>query len=38
MRWGWDALWLAALIAAALTIAIARLTGTRLPGSGEKTV
>ncbi|AQR75191.1 YoaK family protein [Sphingomonas sp. LM7] len=27
LRWGWDALWLAALIAAALTVAIARLTG-----------
>lgn len=29
LRWGWDALWLAALIAAALTVAIARLTRTR---------
>lgn len=29
LRWGWNALWLAALIAAVLTIAIARLTGTR---------
>jgi uncharacterized membrane protein YoaK (UPF0700 family) len=29
LRWGWDALWLAALIAATLTIAIARLTSSR---------
>lgn len=29
LRWGWHALWLAALIAAALTLAIARLTGWR---------
>lgn len=28
-RWGWDALWLAALFAAALTLAIARVTGRR---------
>ncbi len=27
LLWGWDALWLAALIAAGLTVAIARLTG-----------
>jgi uncharacterized membrane protein YoaK (UPF0700 family) len=30
MRWGWDALWFAALIAAGLTVAIARLTGRRV--------
>lgn len=30
LRWGWDALWLAALIAAALTVAIARLTARRV--------
>jgi uncharacterized membrane protein YoaK (UPF0700 family) len=29
MRWGWDALWLAAAIAGALTLAIARMTGRR---------
>jgi uncharacterized membrane protein YoaK (UPF0700 family) len=29
LRWGWHALWLAALISAALTLAIARLTGPR---------
>lgn len=31
LRWGWDALWLAALIAAVLTLAIARLTGATRP-------
>ncbi|NIJ19937.1 uncharacterized membrane protein YoaK (UPF0700 family) [Sphingomonas naasensis] len=31
LRWGWDALWLAALIAALLTIALARLTGAAQP-------
>jgi uncharacterized membrane protein YoaK (UPF0700 family) len=31
LRWGWDALWLAALISAVLTLAIARLTGATRP-------
>lgn len=31
LRWGWDALWLAAVIAAVLTLAIARLTGATRP-------
>jgi uncharacterized membrane protein YoaK (UPF0700 family) len=30
LHWGWDALWLAALIAALLTLALARLTGRRV--------
>jgi uncharacterized membrane protein YoaK (UPF0700 family) len=34
MCWGWDALWLAVLIAAALTAAIARLTGRDAPIAG----
>jgi uncharacterized membrane protein YoaK (UPF0700 family) len=31
LRWGWDALWLAALISAVLTVAVARLTGATRP-------
>jgi len=38
LRWGWEALWLAAAVAALLTLAIARLTGGRVSSAEPATL
>lgn len=35
LRWGWEALWLAVAVSAALTVAIARLSGRRVLAAGQ---